>query len=389
MIGILDWDIRIADTTLQVEAGSINIDEMNIPAITASVVVPYDAAVFDQIDPRQTEVPRAILTGRFTDWASNPLSAMTSYFADNGAVTLANVSTLWAGLQLRDVSAMFGSPLHAGAIDNETHTTMPLHLHVREIEEDERAKTMTVLLASDEALLTDWGPTDGLDMGKINDYAEGMNVQHARTYIDPLLQVVLGIRTDVNAYSTTALSTVYTDVIERSIDMSAWEMIRQPLDDANLKLRPNRDGVGFSLQHPVNEIPGKEWFSLITAAEVNNARQKCSRNDEWYDSVSLIAGDELATRVYKGGPTGVHSRTYRERFPESTPLTSSQVVNINTRNANRGQFIDITMPIRLGVFMMDEFTYEREDTTLQQWRVQAVTYDITSSTMNIRGVQRY
>ena len=389
MIGILDWDIRIADTTLEVQGGSINIDEMNIPAITASVVVPFDQAVFDEIDPRQTNVPKAILTGRFTDWAANPLSAMTEYFAANAAVTLGDVSALWAGLELRDVSAMFGSPLHAGAIDNAANDVMPLQLHVREIEEDELAKTMTILLADDEALLTDWGPTDGLDMGKINDYAEGMNVQHARTYVDPILQTVLGIRTETNAYSTTALSTVYTDVIERSIDMSAWEMIRQPLDDANLKLRPNRDGAGFSLQHPVNEIPGKEWFSLITAAEVIRARHKRSRNDEWYDSASLVAGDELATRVFKGGPTGAHSRTYRERFPESTPLTSSSVVNINTRNANRGQFIDIDMPIRLGVFMMDEFTYEREDETLQQWRVQAVTYDITSSTMNIRGVQRY
>jgi hypothetical protein len=384
VIGTLTWEAYGAGVSMPAVVGNMNIDEMNVPAITASVLVPFDRDVFDALDPRQTPVPRVQITGTISEWASQPISAMTAYAADVGAATLAGLTAAWAGLTLANVSTMFGTPLSAGA--NLVPTTMTLDLHVREI--DASSFDMVISLASDEALLTDWGPTDGLDFAAFADYAQGMNVQQARTYIDPILQHVLGIRADNNAYSTTVLSTVYTDVINRTLDMSAWEFILQPLNDANLKLRVNRDGVGFSLQDPVNEIPGKTWDDSFTDEDVTTVRTVFSRNSDWYDSVSLVAG-EGAAKVFKGGPTAVHSRTFRQRFDEGTPLTSAQVVNINRRNANRGQFIDITCPIRLGVFMMDEFTYTPDVGSVQEWRVQGVSYDFAAGTMNIRGVQRY
>ena len=384
MIGTLTWEVYGAGKSFIVTAGNLNIDEMNVPAISGSFIIPYDEATFDALDPRQTPVPRVRITGTFSEWAAEPLSAITEYAAANGATTLAGLSALWAGLTLADISAMFGTPLSATA-DLEP-TVQEYDLHVRELDADKF--DMVVSVASDEALLTDWAPTDGLDFGAINAYAENMNVQQARTYIDPILQHVLGERAATNVYSTTTLSTVYTSVINRSLDMTAWEMLLQPLNDANLKLRVNRDGKGFSLQHPVNEIPGKEWFSLLTDDDVISARRVLSRNSDWYDSVNLVAG-EGAAKVFKGGPTATHSRTYRERYDEGTPLTSSQVVNINTRNRNRGQFIDIVAPIKLGVFMMDEFTYAPDVGAVQPWRVQGVSYDFLAGTMNIRGVQRY
>jgi hypothetical protein len=384
VIGTLTWEVYGAGVSMPAVVGNLNIDEMNVPAITTSVMVPFDQDVFDALDPRQTPVPRVQLTGTFSEWASEPISAMTDYAADVGATTLAGLTAAWTGLTLANLSTMFGTPLSAAA--GLVPTTMELDLHVREI--DASSFDMVISLASDEALLTDWGPTDGLDFAAIGDYAANMNVQQARTYIDPILQLVLGIRADTNVYSTTALSTTYTDVINRTLDMSAWEMILQPLNDANLKLRVNRDGRTFSLQHPVNEIPGKTWLSLLTDEDVITVRTVLSRNGDWYDSSSLVAG-EGGAQVFKGGPTAVHSRTYRERFEEGTPLTSSQVVNINRRNANRGRFIDITAPIVLGVFMMDEFAYAPDVGPVQQWRVQGVSYDFAAGTMNIRGVQRY
>lgn len=387
MIGILDWELRAADITLTALAGTMNIDEMNVPAITASVLVPYDADVFAALDPRQTPPPRAVLRGTFTQWASQPLSAMTSYFADNSVVTLADLSSLWSGLTLGDITDLFATPLDAAALGNLEPDVMEIELHVREL--DASSWDMSISLASDEALLTDWTPTDGLDFGQINDYAEGMPVQQARTYIDPILQTVLGIRTDTNVYSSDLLSSPYADVINRTLDMSAWELVRQPLDDAGLKLRVNRDGRGFSLQHPVNEIPTKTWLSLFGESDVISVRHKYSRNDDWYDSALLSSVTAAGAATYKGGPTGTHSRTYRESYPEGTKFTSSQIVNINLRNANRGQFIIITAPIRLGVFMMDEFAYAPTVGPVEQWRVQGVSYDIESGTMNILGVQRY
>lgn len=385
MIGILTWDIRAAGITLGAISGQINIDEMNVPAITASVLVPYDATVEAALDPRQTPVPTAVLTGHFTQWASGPISDITAYLAANGVTTLAGISALWAGDTLADASALFGAPLEAGA--SVSDETMELNLHVREI--DSSDFDMRISFASDEALLTDWAPTDGLDFAAIGNAQEGIPDQQARKWIDPILELVLGQRMDINAYTLTALSSTYTDVINRELDMSAWEMIRQPLDDANLKLRVNRNGKGFSPQLPNNEIPGKTWSGLFTSEDVTSARRVLSRNDEWYDSASLLSWTTAGVRIYKGGPTGVHSRTYRERRAEGTPITSAQLVNINRRNINRGQFIDIIAPIRLGVFMMDLFDYQPDVGPLQPWQVQSVSYDIESGTMNVRGVRRY
>lgn len=388
-VSIATWEARLGDVTLPIEAGNISIDELNVPAITASIIVPnIVAGLIDTLDPRQTPVPRVTISGRRTWWASQTLADLTAYLSA-GVTTMADLSTLWSGKTLANITDMFAA--HLDPVNGQdADQTMSLDLHVREVAEDVRGDTLTVALASDEALLTDWGPTDGLDFAAIGQHQEALPEQQVRTWVDPILLVVLGYRTEANAYSTTALSAPYGDVINRTLDMSAWEMIRQPLDDTDLKLRVSRDGTGFSLQLPVNEIPGKEWISLLTNENTTEVRKVRSRNDDWYDSVGLVAGDAIADRVFKGGPTGLHSRTYRERFPDGTRLTSSMVVNINTRSANRGQFIDITAPIQMGVFMMDEFTWEPTAAdTPEPWRIQAVSYDIFADQMNIRGVQRY
>lgn len=383
MIAILEWEIRAADITLEVISGNVSIDDQNVPAITASLLVPYDATVAAALDPRQTVPPRVTLTARMTEWASGPISAITTFLAS--ATTIAGITARWPGTTLGDISSTFGGPLHAGA--STTPTEMSFDLHVREI--DDGSYDMTVSLASDEALLPDWAPTDGLDFGRLNDYQEGIPDQQVRKWVDPILQLVLGRKTDVNAYSTANLTTVYTDVINRTLDMSGWDMLRQPLDDADLKLRVNRDGAGFSMLPPNDEIPGKAWSAVLTDDDVLTARRVRTRSEEWYDSVGLVAGDAAGTRVFKGGPTGTHSRTYRERFPDGTKLTSAMVRNIIKRTANRGRFLDIRAPIILGIFMMDEFTYTPDGGAPEPWVVKSINYDVMSGEMAIRAAQPY
>lgn len=389
MIGILDWEIRAAGTTLTATGGNINIDDQNVPAITASVVVPHDQTFFDALDPRQTPVPRVIVNGTLTEWASRNVGEVSAYFLANSATTVAGVSSLWSGMNIGDVTQLFGKPLHALAPNAPRRMT--LDLHVREIDTD--GFEMTITLASDEALLMDWSPTSGEDLLPLFDAQAGMSPRWVSTYVGPVLQTVLGVDLTPGPYDTTSLSYVSTpaEILDWSGFPSAWDMMRPALEDTDLKLRCNPTGRGFSLQRPVNSIrnPADHAF-LLTSQEVTTVRHVYSRSGDWYDSAILNNSDGTVGWGYPVAGT-LHSRTYREEMPEGIKPSVSMAENITRRSVNRGKFIDITAPIQPIVFMRDEFAYVENigDPDPEQWITKSVSYDITSGLMNIRGEERY
>lgn len=393
MIGILTWEMRYGNTVLQCTgAGNLNIDDQNVPAITTSFGVPYDAALFDQIDPQAAPPPRVMLTGRFTQWASKDVSDVTAYLIQNGITTVATLSTLWAGKTVADITAMFGTPLDAAVGGNLTPQVMSLDMHVREISHD--YATMTLSLASDEALLMDWAPTSPEDMDTINDNRVWSTTQQneARYWVDPVLATILSRALDPNVYASKLLSVDNAFVVDWTTWDTGWNLIRPVLEDTDLKLRINRDGVGFSLQLPENEIPGKLWYPVFTEAEVLTARLVRSRSGDWYDSALVQATDDPDAQAGWPRTGGIHSRTYIEKAPRSVIPTAAMAQNVARRTRNRGDLIDITAPIRLGVFMTDEFTYLPAGAVAGpdfEWRVKSVGYDFETATMTIRGERPY
>lgn len=388
MIGRLAWTARAGNIVLPVndDSGTISIDDQNIPAITASFTVPRDDAFLALADPRQEPAPRIQLSGHLTEWQSLPLSAMSAYWQNLGG-TVADLSAAWTGLQLRDVSNMFGAPLYSAASD--VPTSMSLDLHVRTLTYDDWE--MTISVASDEALLIDWAIANAEDYANIIGGQVGMNLQRVQAYVDPVLSAILGYTTDENVYTDTPLSGPWADVIQWRQDMTGWDLIRLALEDTDLKLRVNPSGRGFTLQRPQNSInnPAEHAF-LFTGEDVTTVKHTRSRSEDWYDSAMLSQGDGVDFTFAAYPPSGRHSRTYVERFPDGTKLTSSMAENIVRRSLNRGQFIDIVAPIRLGVFMRDEFAYAPTlDDDAEQWIVKSVSYDIAAAQMNIRGEQRY
>ncbi|WP_419707666.1 hypothetical protein [Promicromonospora sp. NFX87] len=388
MIGILNWDIRALDTTLPVTAGSINIDDQNRVAIMASVSVPFDETLFEGLDPRQTPVPRVKLNGTLTQWYSLPVSAMSTQATTAGG-TLADLTIAWAGLEVRDVSAMFGGPLDPTAIDNDQLQAMSLDLHVREIKTDDFE--MVIELASDEALLQDWSATSSNDTDAFLEIRSGMDETEILAWVDPVLRVVLGYGLDPTVYDTTSLSVPYSDLLTPIRETNALDYLRPFLEDTDLKLRVNPSGRGFTLQRPENYINNPAHHSwLFLEDDVISAKRVVTRSGEWYDSVELHRPSTEGNSY--GYPTsGTHSRTYLESWAGRKP-SSSMAQNIWRRTKNRGRFIDLVVPIHLGVFMRDEFTYLPTGATPgpdYQWAVKSVTYDLVAGTMSIRGEQRY
>ena len=389
MIGTLNWSARAGNLVLPVsdDTGSISIDDQNVPAITATIVVPRDDSFLALIDPRQTVPPRVQLIGSLSHWHSTPISRLSDYAARHGG-TLASLSAAWTGLQVRDVSALFGTPLYQLAPD--APESMSLDLHVRDVSYDDWE--MVVSLASDEALLMDWAPTSGQDLIAISDEMGGGDPQKVATWVNPFLSVVLGYTLTPGPYDGSALSDTYTNILDWSRWSSAWDMFRPAIEDTDLKLRVRPSGRGFTLERPENPINSPADHSwLFSDADVISVRHARSRTGDWYDS-TLLTTSEMAGGTTVGYPSpGRHSRTYVEIVPDTFKPTLSMAQNIATRSANRGQFIDIVAPIQLGVFMRDEFTYVRVigEGTPEQWIVKSVTYDFAAGTMNIRGEQRY
>jgi len=385
VIGILNWDIRANDTTLRVTAGNVSIDDQNVPAITASVSVPFDQELYDSLDPRQTPVPRVTLNGRLTEWASKTVADMSAYFDAEGRVTAGGVTLEWAPYDVGGISDLFGSPLHTFAATEPQ--TMSLDLHVREI--DASSFDMTISLASDEALLTDWAITTFADEQAMAEAQSGLPQQQIRTWVDPWLSVILGYRLTPGTYDTTPLSAPAVDIFDGFVGKSAWDAMRPFLEDTDLKLRPRPSGRGFTLERPENSINSPAEHSwLFQDKDVNTVRHPRSRNGDWYDSASLYR--PAAEGTSPGYPNGTHSRTFLEDWGGKKPNVS-MASNIVRRTRNRGEFIDIAAPIQLGVFMRDEFVYVPVigESTPEPWIVKSVSYDITSATMIIRGEKRY
>jgi hypothetical protein len=388
----LEWDIRFNNTVLPVVGGTLTIDDQNIPAIVGQVVVPHDDALYDAIDPRQTPVPRVSLRGEQKHWSSQPLSSVSAFAATQGG-TIADLSAAWAGLTLGDVTDQFGAPLH-GLASSDPPGRMNVSLHVREISSD--GFTMTIDLASDEALLTDWAPTSGHDMNRMNESANG-NPQQVRYWVDAVMLTVLGRAPLQNSYTTAALSAPFSDIIDWTSWSSAWDMMRPAIEDTNLKVRVHPDGETFTLERPENSInsPGiHSW--LFTPDNTLSVRRVRSRSGDWYDGALMQASDGDGPGNGYPALGEPHSRTLIEMVPPTLKPTVAMAQNLVTRASNRGELIEITAPIQLkptgGVFMRDEFSYVPaigESGPEYQWITKSVHYDFLSATMRLRGERRY
>lgn len=391
----LEWDVRHGSTVLPAIGGTLTVDDQNIPAIVAQVVVPHDDGLFDAIDPRQTPVPRIQLRGEQSHWASQKVADVSAFAAAEGG-TIADLSAAWDGRIMEDLTLQFGKPLHSLAA-YEPPGRLNMSLHVREISSD--GFTMTIDLASDEALLTDWAFTNAAQaLDTFADLQGAYNTQQVQAWVRPTLQMVLGRDIQPGPYDTETLSEDDSEILTNIYGGNVWESIIRPvLDDTGLRLRVHPDGTTFTLEHPqnnINDVGVHAW--LFEDKHIISARRIRSRLGDWYDSASLSA--DLPTGFgFIGYPAGQHSRTYREHFTAERPQpTVSMAENLVSRASNRGELIEIEAPAQLkptgGVFMRDDFAYIPEgaepgpDT---QWIVKSVQYDFQLCTMRLRGERRY
>lgn len=387
MIGRLAFTVRYENTVLEGSTGNLTIDDQNVPAISGSIVTPYDADVFDAIDPRATVVPRVTVRAWLSEWSSLTLADVTAHLARWHATDLADVSRMWNGLNLGDLTAKFGAPLHPLA--QYQARTMELDLHVREISEDGREMRFDV--ASDEELLRDWAPSNSQDLTDLTQGLQGFPQNQVGSFVNVFLQAVLQRSLIPGPYDSQVLTS--SDLVQVDYANSAYDMFRPALEDADVKLRVHPNGRDFSLERPENYINSPAEHSwLFTGRELGDGgmRRTKTRTGDWYDSAGLLRETDTGYQ-FAGHPGGLHSRTYVEELTIGKP-SIAMAQGIVRRARNRGEFIDLQGPIIPGVFMRDEFVYLPDGATPgpdYQWICKSVSYDFTSGLMNIRGERRY
>lgn len=383
-VSITSWHLDHAGTDLPILSGGFTVDEINVPAVSGTVVVPDTPGLLMQLDPRTSPPPRVQITGQRTYWASMTVAEFSAALTAAGLLTVAQVSTAWTGWTVADVSDAYGTPLSDQGADPTD--TMSMSLHVRSVRRDVRGGTLAVSVASDEALLTDWAPSRTSDLSALNELVAGQPVR-VSTYVNAVLETVIGRRLTPGVYDTD----VPSEVFPWTIDMTAWEMIRPFLDDTNTKLRVHPDGETWTLERPENQITA-DGFHHFPAAELLDGFEEYSRTGDWYDAVILAAVNPVTGLDRTAGyPAGPHSRTYRERLPRDSRPNQSMARNIHTRSIQRGRLAEVRIPINVGVWMRDVFTYRTaaEPSPLPSWQVASVAYDITTDLMDITGIQPY
>lgn len=295
--------MTISTLTLSATAGTVDLpqddatltlDEGRAPFASAVLTVPLDEDILDAIDPRTDARVSLSLEQRFS--GSIPLSDLSDEFA---GLDLDDVSTQWAGLQLAALTVRYGHAWNSTGFRRTRRLRADLGVRSRVI--DHQADTITVTLASDEALLIDYG------------LLSTVAVSPAALTVLSAVQLALSYAVPGAVLSTSdGAQTIAADAAAWQPGVSAWDYLSPITASANLRLWCDEARV-WHLQAPESIIaPGQA--TLSATGTVTGARDTISRDEfEWFDGVVVtydwidssnvrqirqdIAGDATTSRV--------------------------------------------------------------------------------------------
>jgi hypothetical protein len=253
----LSGTLELAGRTLDV-APVVTLDRGWAPYATAEVTVPGDDDLFDDTDPRTSDL-RGVVTVRQDFYESTTLADASAGWA---GLTLDDLSDLWGDLTLDDLSDLWGD--RWGNATWRAAETLQLDLGVRSRDRDFEAGTITYVLASDERLAQETAGT-GWEPG-----AQGLAARFASIltlcHLDPAPTVDLGAW----AGSTTPAA-AFTP------DDTAWDQLAASAGP--LGLRPWCDESRVWRVMDPADAPNRS----IHLARFVTARDLTSRDGEWAD----------------------------------------------------------------------------------------------------------
>ena len=300
-------DAWVGATQLSILTGTLTLDESWAPYAQATLELPFDAALLTKLDPRSktrlsisatqnygTSKTLTTLSTLFTTktiaaattaWAPYSLGKISAaYFSPYniaGSSKLSKFSSLYGGLSVASMSTAYGGGYvntissayftnYPALINSNYRRSFDLTLRSRTI--DVAAATMTLELASDEALLQDFGLVSSLP------FAPG---------ILDLRTIVQGILAQVGDYLVdgTTTAVVPTDSATWAPGVSAWDYLQPLVQAAGLRLFCDEKRNWYLV---TASYVSAGTIDLREAGTMTAATDSISRDDDlWADAVVI------------------------------------------------------------------------------------------------------
>lgn len=300
-----DVEAWLGTIKLGVIDARITLDETWNPYAQASVTIPLNKDLIDVLDPRsgariklyttqsygrsdklssltatysgqQINDITAAWTGQtigdLSAWyfmpynasGSNTFATLSSLY---GGDTIADITADWDGLYFWEVSELYSRSYPSGIYQNYQRG---FDLAIRSRSVDVANATITLELASDEALLQDYA------------LVQAINYSPASTDLRTIVKGVLA-RINAGLVSGTTTATVAADATIWAPGQTAWDYLTSMTAQAGLRLFCDERRNWYLVQDTYTADGLVELFSneTITAAEETISRD----NDDWYDSV--------------------------------------------------------------------------------------------------------
>lgn len=299
---------------LNVREVKATLDDSWAPYAQVDITIPKPSlATLNRLDPRQSPAPRVRLELSQVFGDSDPVSAMS---ADWVGLKLSNLSTRFAGKAVRDISAGYYRPWNTFGARNATRRAFDLAVRARPI--DHNDGTLTLTLASDEALLQDYA------LVATAPYAPGNT--SVRTIVSYVLSLIGGV-----LQPGTADGVVNADASTWTPGDTAWQYVTPLVEQAGLRLWCDEQRRWY-LQVSGTAAPGQ--LTLAVARTVTQATDDITRDGDWYDAVVVVYTWTDAANVQRTqydvasvpGFSKVKTLT-RENTPYPGPGAAQQVLN--------------------------------------------------------------
>ncbi|WP_025159368.1 hypothetical protein [Leifsonia aquatica] len=359
--------VNVTGGTLAPESARITLDEGWSPYIQAEVTCAAPAgAVLERIDPR--EDVRASLVLRRDFGGSDPASVLSAQFAGKKASA---VTTAWAGLHARDVTAAHFYPWNDFGV--RLPTTRTMNLSVRSRRRGHRDGTLVLTLASDEALLQDYKLVD------TQPYTPTLSSVRA------VVQAVLG-RIGRALVPGTADGTIDAAASIWKPGVSGWDYLAPLVQQAALRLWCDEFGLFHLDAGAVATATGSlalSYTGTVTAAEDSIDRD----TDDWYDAVIITYSwtDALGVQqtAYDAATTPGYSRALALEYdtPYPGPGAAQAVLN---RAIGRGRVLSPTAVSDYAATPGQPVTITLDDTPIQTGYVSSVVFEWPADEMTVK-----
>lgn len=274
-------------STVKPISGTITLDEAWTPYVQADITVALPASL-SPFDPRVTPVPRVVVTAvqEFTD--SDAVSVFTAQF---GGGTVAALTAAYGAGTIAAITAARNRPWKSGQSRRGPVRVFDLGIRSRTITPD---NTLTISLASDEAILQDIAPVAGppvndegpIGSGRIEGGSLGFVVTTILESIFTSPNIAL-ITADANltAFVDGPYSPGFpTSGIAWPAGVTAWDFLDTFVQIAGARLWCDESRVWHVTVAPDNT---SDSIAIAASDNLTDFADEVSRDGEWFDAVVI------------------------------------------------------------------------------------------------------